>query len=87
MNTRRDELRVSVNGCFHVGLVVINRDVTQSLARHEDKSPTGILTEKGAYPYTPLTTTDIVAAVRYVLSTPPSVQVCDIQLRPAAQAF
>ncbi len=49
--------------------------------------PNGLLTQKGTYPYAPLAATDIVAAVRYILSAPPGVQVCDVQLRPAAQPF
>ena len=35
----------------------------------------------------PLTAADLVSAVRYVLSAPPGVQICDIQLRPSAQPF
>jgi NADP-dependent 3-hydroxy acid dehydrogenase YdfG len=49
--------------------------------------PDGMIAKKGGYPYPPLTPPDIVAAVRYILSAPPSVQVCDIQLRPTAQPF
>lgn len=49
--------------------------------------PDGLLAQNGAYPYQPLAASDIAAAVRYVLSAPPGVQVCDIQLRPAAQPF
>ena len=49
--------------------------------------PDGMIAQKGAYPYPPLSPADIVAAVRYVLSAPPEVQVCDIQLRPSAQPF
>ena len=49
--------------------------------------PNGLLAQKGTYPYAPLAATDIVAAVRYILSAPPGVQVCDIQLRPATQPF
>lgn len=49
--------------------------------------PEGILVQKGAYPYPPLSPSDIVAAVRYILSASPGAQVCDIQLRPSAQAY
>lgn len=49
--------------------------------------PDGVLARKGAYPYTPLAPADIVAAVRYILSASPGAQVCDIQLRPAGQAY
>lgn len=49
--------------------------------------PDGILAQPGGYPYPPLAPADIVAAVRYILSAAPGAQVCDIQLRPAAQAF
>jgi NAD(P)-dependent dehydrogenase (short-subunit alcohol dehydrogenase family) len=49
--------------------------------------PDGLLAAQGAYPYLPLHDRDIVAAVRYILSTPPGTQVCDILLRPAAQPF
>lgn len=51
------------------------------------RRPDGVLSQSGAYPYPPLAPADIVAAVRYILSTPPGVQVCDIQLRPAQQPF
>jgi NADP-dependent 3-hydroxy acid dehydrogenase YdfG len=49
--------------------------------------PDGVLTQKQSYPYPPLAPADIVAAVRYILSTPPGVQVCDILIRPGAQPF
>jgi len=49
--------------------------------------PDGVLALKGGYPYPPLQPDDIAAAVRTILAAPPGVQVCDIQLRPAAQAF
>ena len=49
--------------------------------------PDGLITQKGASPYPPLTAADLVSAVRYVLSAPPGVQICDIQLRPSAQPF
>jgi NADP-dependent 3-hydroxy acid dehydrogenase YdfG len=49
--------------------------------------PGGMVEQKGGYPYPPLTPADLVAAVRYILSAPPGVQVCDIQLRPSAQPF
>ena len=49
--------------------------------------PEGLLAQSGGYPYPPLQPADIVAAVRYILSAPPGVQVCDIQLRPAKQPF
>jgi len=51
------------------------------------EKPGGLLKASGAYPYTPLQSADIVAAVRYVLASPPGVQVCDIQLRPSGQTF
>lgn len=47
----------------------------------------GILEKHGSYPFAPLAPRDIADAVRYILSTPPSVQVCDILLRPAGQPF
>lgn len=47
----------------------------------------GLLARDGAYPYPPMVPADLAAAVRYILSAPPGVQVCDIQLRPAAQPF
>lgn len=49
--------------------------------------PDGILAQRGAYPYPPLAPSDIVAAVRYILSASPGSQICDIQLRPAGQPF
>lgn len=49
--------------------------------------PEGMIAQKGGYPYPPLTPADIVGAVRYILSAPAGVQVCDIQLRPSAQTF
>jgi NADP-dependent 3-hydroxy acid dehydrogenase YdfG len=49
--------------------------------------PGGLVAGKGAYPYLPLGAADIVSAVRYILSAPPDVQVCDILIRPAAQQF
>lgn len=49
--------------------------------------PGGMIAQKGGYPYPPLTPADLAAAVRYILSAPPGVQVCDIQLRPSAQPF
>lgn len=49
--------------------------------------PDGVVAQKGGYPYPPLAPSDIVAAVRYILSASPGAQVCDIQLRPAAQAY
>lgn len=49
--------------------------------------PDGLLGLKGAYPYPPLVPADIVDAVRYILSASPGAQVCDIQLRPAGQAY
>lgn len=49
--------------------------------------PGGLIARTGAYPYPPLTPADIAAAVRYILSAPPGVQVCDILLRPSAQTF
>ena len=49
--------------------------------------PDGLLAQEGAYPYPPLEPEAIVAAIRYILSAPPGVQVCDIQLRPTAQPF
>lgn len=47
----------------------------------------GLVALDGAYPYAPLAASDIVGAVRYILSTPLGVQVCDILIRPAAQPF
>lgn len=49
--------------------------------------PGGVLAEEGAYPHPPLRPADLAAAIRYILSAPPGVQVCDIQLRPARQAY
>lgn len=49
--------------------------------------PDGLLAKSGAYPYPPLAASDLLAAVRYILSAPPGVQVCDIQLRPGSQPF
>ena len=49
--------------------------------------PDGVFALKGAYPYPPLQPEDIAAAVRTILDAPAGVQVCDIQLRPAAQPF
>lgn len=49
--------------------------------------PEGVLALKGAYPYPPLAASDIVDAVRYILSASPGAQVCDILIRPSAQAF
>ncbi len=49
--------------------------------------PNGILSQQGSYPYPPLQPADIATAVRYILSAPPGVQVCDVQLRPAGQSF
>lgn len=49
--------------------------------------PGGLIAQKGGYPYLPLTPEALVAAVRYILSAPSGVQVCDIQLRPSAQPF
>jgi NADP-dependent 3-hydroxy acid dehydrogenase YdfG len=51
------------------------------------RDPAGVLTKKGAYPYETLQPEDIVAAVRYILSAPPRVQIGDIMLRPTAQNF
>lgn len=45
------------------------------------------LVARGGYPYPPLQPADVAAAVRYILAAPRGVQVCDIQLRPAAQIF
>lgn len=49
--------------------------------------PGGLLTTQGAFSYAPLAPQDIAATVRYILSTPPSVQVCDVLLRPHGQPF
>jgi NADP-dependent 3-hydroxy acid dehydrogenase YdfG len=49
--------------------------------------PGGILAKHGRYPHEPLAADDIVEAVRYILSVPPHVQVCDILLRATAQPF
>lgn len=47
--------------------------------------PNGVLREKGAYPHGTLKSEDIVAAVHYILSVPPHVQISDILLRPTGQ--
>jgi NADP-dependent 3-hydroxy acid dehydrogenase YdfG len=49
--------------------------------------PDGMIAQNGGYPHPPLSPEDIVTAVRYILSAPPGVQICDIQLRPSAQPF
>ena len=49
--------------------------------------PDGVVARKGGYPYEPLQTADVAAAVRYILSAPPHVQITDILLRPSAQPF
>jgi len=49
--------------------------------------PGGMLETKGGYPFEPLQADDIAAAVRYILSAPPHVQIGDIQIRSVGQPF
>ena len=49
------------------------------------RQPGGVASRAGGFPHPPLQPGDIVDALRYILSTPPGVQVCDIQLKPAEQ--
>jgi NADP-dependent 3-hydroxy acid dehydrogenase YdfG len=49
--------------------------------------PGGVLAKTGAYPYEPLQPADLVSAVRYILASPPHVQIGDIQLRSTGQPF
>jgi NADP-dependent 3-hydroxy acid dehydrogenase YdfG len=49
--------------------------------------PGGVVDQKGDYLFPPLAPADLAAAVRYILSAPAGVQVSDILLRPALQAY